>query len=608
MKGTAMVRLIAQLLRPYRWFLLIALTATLVQVGMTLLSPWPFKIIIDSVAYSHPAPQWANWFLPLVGGANIKMRIATLAAAMVVIIAVVNAIAVYITTYLSASIGQWVANDLRIRMYHHLQRLSLSYYHTHQVGTILSTITADVTMIQSFASQSALTMLTDLLTIGALLVAMFVLRWDFALIAVAVLPFVIFFVSRIGSSIKKATTEARERQADIVAEIQEGLESVEEVDAFEREDLEERQVAEISREAVQAALKARRAYAFLLPGISIPVAFCLAFLFWRGSSLLLAGAMTLGKLQVFGNYLARFFPNVQEISQQADPLAQTAVALQRIHAILDADQVTPERPDATDPPPFRGQITFERVAFNYDAESPLLRDISFTADPGELVGIVGPTGSGKSTIVSLIPRFYDADSGTVTIDGADVRNLKLHGLRSQIGFVLQETVLFRGTVHENIAFGRPDATREEVVQAAKLANADEFITRMPHGYDSLVSERGTTLSGGQRQRIGIARALIRDDPILILDEPTAALDAESEDLVTEALKRLMKGRTVLCIAHRLSTIRNANKIVVIKNGVVAEQGTHEELLALNGLYAELHRIQYGEESAQTNPPGDLKPV
>jgi ABC-type multidrug transport system fused ATPase/permease subunit len=608
MKGTSMSRLIAHLLRPYRWFLLIVLAAMLVQVGMTLLSPWPFKIIIDSVAFNHPLPQWANWALPMLGGGNSKMHIATLAAAMVVEIAVVNAIAVYFTTYLASTIGQWMANDLRMRMYHHLQRLSLSYYHTHQVGTILSTITADVTTIQVFASQSAVTMSVDLLTIGALLVMMSALRWDFALVAVAVVPFVIFFVVRIGRAIQKATTEARKRQADMLATVEEGLESVEVVEAFEREDLEERQVAEISREAVQAALKARRAYAFLLPGISIPVSLCLAFLFWRGSYLLLQGAMTLGTLQVFGNYLARFFPMVQDISQQADPMAQTAVALQRIHAILDAGDVTPERPDAIDPPPFRGQVTFEGVAFNYDAESPLLRNICFSVDAGELVGIVGPTGSGKSTVVSLIPRFYDADSGTITIDGVDIRDLKLHGLRSQIGFVLQETVLFRGTVYENIAFGRPDATREEVIQAAKMANADEFISRMPRGYDTLVAERGSTLSGGQRQRIGIARALIRDDPILILDEPTAALDAESEHLVIEALQRLMKGRTVFCIAHRLSTIRNANKIVVIKDGVVAEQGTHEELLALNGLYAELHRIQYGGEPEQTKPPGDLSTV
>jgi ABC-type multidrug transport system fused ATPase/permease subunit len=609
------MRLIREMLRPYRWVLLIAMAAMLVQVAMAVLAPWPLKILIDSVAGNHPVPQWANWGLPLLGGGNRKMHIATLAAAMVVVIAAVNSVATYFNIYFSASIGQWIANDLRIRMYHHLQRLSLRYYHTHQVGAILSTITGDVATIQNFVSVIMLMMLKDVLTIVGMLVVMFALRWDFALITVAVVPFLIFSVTRIGSAIQKATKVSRQREADIVAAVQEGLESVEAVEAFELEELEERQVAKISKGVVEAALKARRVYALLIPVINIPVAFCIAFVFWRGSSLLLAGSLSLGTLQVFANYLARFFEPVQDFSQQANPIAQTAVAVQRINAILDADTMIPEQPDATDPPAFRGHIAFEHVAFDYDAASndghpqkiAVLEDISFAIDPGQLVGIVGPTGSGKSTIVSLILRFYDADSGSITIDGIDIRDLKLHGLRSQIGFVQQDTILFRGTVHDNIAFGRPDATREEVVQAAKLANADEFIIRMPQGYDSLVTEHGTTLSGGQRQRIGIARALIRNNPILILDEPTAALDAESEHLVIEALK-LMEGRTVFCIAHRLSTIRGADMILVIKDGVVAEQGTHEELLALNGLYAELHNIQHGEQSAQTNPPGDLSTV
>ena len=232
------------------------------------------------------------------------------------------------------------------------------------------------------------------------------------------------------------------------------------------------------------------------------------------------------------------------------------------------------------------------MGFGYDPQLPVLHDVTFTISPGQTVGIVGPTGSGKSTIVSLIPRFRDADTGTVKVDGVDVRDYKLRPLRSQIGFVLQDTVLLRGTVRDNIAFGRPDATEDEIVEAAKLANAHEFITRMPMGYDSPVGDRGTTLSGGQRQRIGIARALIRDNPILILDEPTAALDAESEALVVEAMERLMQGRTVITIAHRLSTLRNADKIIVIKDGVVAEEGTHEELLNRDGIYAQLHQLQF----------------
>lgn len=597
-----MFRLIAQLLRPYRWFLLAIFSASLVMTGMTLLAPWPFKFIIDSIGGHHPVPSWLDGPLRLLGTGDIRLRIATLAAIMVVLIAIGGAIANFFNIYFTASIGQWVANDLRTQTYHHLQRLSLRYYHTHRVGSILSTITDDVSTIQGFASTSTISLFTDLLTIVGMLIVMFVMRWDFALIAAAVLPFMIFFVTHVRRAIQHATKDVRKHQADLVAAAQEGLESVETEQAYVHEEIEERQLADIGKMVVIAALKARRIRALLTPVLTIPVAVCTAFIFWRGSYLYVHHAMELGVLQVFSVYLTKFFGPVQDLSGQADTIAQTAVAVQRIQAILDADTIIEERPDATDPPAFRGQIAFENVAFSYDDESPVLRDISFSVEPGELVGIVGHAGSGKSTAISLIARFYDADAGTITIDGVDIKNYKVHGLRSQLGFVLQDTVLFRGTVHDNIAFGA-DVTREEVVEAAKLANADEFITRMPHGYDSKVGERGMTLSGGQRQRIGIARALIRDNPILILDEPTAALDAESEHLVIEALQRLMKGRTVLCIAHRLSTLHDANKIVVIKEGVVAEQGTNQELLALNGLYAEFHRIQYADDSAPTSAGG-----
>jgi len=286
---------------------------------------------------------------------------------------------------------------------------------------------------------------------------------------------------------------------------------------------------------------------------------------------------------------------VQDLAKMTNTIAQTAVGVERVRAILDADDVIPQIPNAIEPQPFRGDIVFQNVGFSYSKESAVLRNVNFQIKAGQMVGIVGPTGSGKSTVVSLIPRFYDPTAGAVMIDGVDIRGYSLSGLRNQIAYVLQETVLFRGTVADNIAYGRGGATRDEIVEAAKLANADEFIGRMPHGYDTMVGDRGDTLSGGQRQRIGIARALIRNNPILILDEPTAALDTESEQLVIEALERLMKGRTVMTIAHRLSTIRDANSILVLKEGAVAEQGTHEELLARGGEYAELYRIQFAKE-------------
>jgi ABC-type multidrug transport system fused ATPase/permease subunit len=322
---------------------------------------------------------------------------------------------------------------------------------------------------------------------------------------------------------------------------------------------------------------------------------------WKGTALIVAGTMTAGALTVYLAYLTKFFKPVKDLAGMTSAIAQTTVALERIQKILSADDIIPERADATDPGRVKGAIRFEHVAFGYGEDAPVLRDVSFEIAPGQIVGVVGPTGSGKSTVLSLIPRFYDPATGRVLIDGTDVATYKLAGLRAQVGFVLQETVLFRGTIRENIAYGRPGATDDEIVAAAKLANADEFISRMPHGYDSVVGERGDTLSGGQRQRIGIARAVIRNSPIMILDEPTAALDTESERLVIEGLQRLMKGRTVIMIAHRLSTIRDADKIIVLKDGVVAEEGSNDELVARGGVYAELHRIQY--ETAPAHAAG-----
>ena len=382
------------------------------------------------------------------------------------------------------------------------------------------------------------------------------------------------------------------KQSEVVAVVQEGLGSVRAVKAFGRQDLELAHLEAASHATVEAALKARQVKSLLSPMVSIVVAICTAIVLWRGTALIVAGTMTAGALTVYLAYLAKFFKPVKDLASMTSAIAQTTVALERIQKILSADEIIREHPEAADPGRVNGAIAFENIAFGYDDETQVLRDVSFKIEPGQVVGIVGPTGSGKSTVLSLVPRFYDPKGGRILIDGVDVATFKLDALRAQVGFVLQETVLFRGTIRENIAYGRPGATDEEIVAAAKVANADEFISRMPHGYDTVVGERGDTLSGGQRQRIGIARAVIRNSPIMILDEPTAALDTESEHLVIDALRELMKGRTVIMIAHRLSTISEADKIVVLKDGVVAEEGSHGELLALDGVYAELHRIQY----------------
>ena len=587
-----MLRFIGSLIRPYRRTLAIILAAMFVETVMSLATPWPLKIILDNVIGNHKMAPWLHHLLgPMLEGGS-RLQIAAVAALLYVLIAIFGAIASYIDNYYTESVGQYVAHDLRMRMYNHLQRLSLGYYSTHQTGTILSTLTTDIQTIQGFASSSTLAILVDLLTIVCMLGLMFWLNWDFTLIAVAVTPFLLLFVSRFKKAVKSATHEVRKEQAEIVAVVQQGLESMQVVKAFGQETAEEDLLAVVSHATVAAALKARSVKALLSPVVTVTVAACTAIVLWRGAVLIVAGAMTIGSLTVYLAYLSRFFKPVKDLATTTNAIAQVAVGAERVRAILDTDTVIPEKPDGLEPITLQGAIELRNVAFGYDPACPILTDVSFTIQPGEFVGIVGPTGGGKSTLVSLLPRFYDVLGGQVLIDGHDVRDYRLKPLRDQIGYVLQETVLFRGTIFENIAFGRPTATREEVIAAATLANADEFIARMPLGYQTLVGERGSTLSGGQRQRIGIARVMVRNNPILLLDEPTAALDSDSEKLVIDALEKLMAGKTVIAIAHRLSTIRDASQIVVLSGGVVAENGTHTQLMARNGIYAELHRTQF----------------
>jgi len=586
-----MTRLVLALVRPYRGWLGVVFAAMLVETLMSLAAPWPLKIVLDNALGHHPLPEWLEWVHD-VGLDRDTMGLALFAALATIVIAGVGAVASYVDNYYTESVGQWVAHDLRMRIYDHLHRLSLKYYEDQSAGTLLSTMTSDVATVQDFASSSTLSILVDLMTIAGMLVLMFWLNWDFALIAVGITPFLLLFIARFKKAVKEATRNVRLHQSEIVAVVQQGLGYVRVVKAYGREDLESARLAEASKATVGAALQARRVKSLLSPVVTIVVALCTGFVLWRGTALILAGAMTVGALTVFLAYLSKFFKPVQDLAKMTNTIAQTAVGLERIDKILAADVVIPEKPDAVMPATLRGDIMFEHVAFAYDAEAPVLRDVSFHITPGQVIGLVGGTGSGKSTIVSLIPRFYDPTAGRITLDGRDLTEYKVHPLRDQIGYVLQETVLFRGTIRENIAYGRPDATDADIVAAAKLANADEFIARMPHGYDSHVGERGDTLSGGQRARIGIARAVIRNTPLLILDEPTAALDTESEHLVVEALTRLMKGRTVIMIAHRLSTIRQADKIIVLEQGVVAEEGPHDVLLRNNGPYAALYRVQF----------------
>jgi ABC-type multidrug transport system fused ATPase/permease subunit len=571
--------MIADLARPYRRLLLVILAAMIIETLAGLAGPWPLKVVIDNIAAADRRPDWPT--------------LAVLAASAVVLIALVHGAASYVDNYYTESVGQRVANDLRMRVYDHLECLSFSYYDTHQTGELLSTITDDVATVQDFISSSTLSIVIDTLTIVGMLALMFWLNWRFSLFVLLITPVLLVFINRFRTAVKLAMREVRRRESDIVSVIQTGLESIRTVQAFDARETEVARLDQASRATVDAALNARRVKSFLSPSIDLVVAMCTAVVLWRGAALTVSGAMTAGALVVFLAYLAKFFKPVQDLAKMTNTIAQTNVALERITSILDIEINVQERDDARDPEPFAGAILFEHVAFSYSPNAVVLRDVSFEIKPGQFVGVVGATGGGKSTIASLIPRFYDPTGGRILIDGVDVREFTLRGIRRQIGFVLQDTVLFRGTVRDNIAYGRHRASDEEIVRAAHLANAHEFIMKMPGGYDAPIGERGVTLSGGQRQRIGIARAFIRKAPILILDEPSAALDADAEQQVLDGLERLAHSRTVIMIAHRLHTLRRADLILVLDAGEIAEKGTHDELLALNGVYARLYHTQMG---------------
>jgi subfamily B ATP-binding cassette protein MsbA len=584
--------------------LTIALLAVLGETLTDVLEPWPIKIVVDNLLESQKLPGWLSGIVSGLFGQD-KLAILNFAVAAVAAIAVIGAVSSYVEKYLTTSVGQWVMHDLRRTLYNHIQWLSLAEHDQARTGDLITRVTSDIEAIQDFISSALLGMLVNGMTLVGMIGVMFYINWRFTLIALLIAPALFLVVYSFTRRIKKASRAVRKKQSELVSVVQEVLTSIRVVKAFAREDYEQQRFESQSLESVETALRARSIKAKLSPFVEVLVAAGTCLVLGYGARLALAGQLSAGVLIVFLLYLGKMYKPMRELSKMADTVSKAVVGYERIQEVLEIESRVRDRPRARRAPRFKGKIEFDHVSFSYDGGQPVLKDISFRIDPGQVVAIVGPTGTGKTTIISLISRFYDPRSGQVKIDGTDIRRYTQKSLREQISFVLQETLLFRAPVWQNIAYGKPDAPREQIIRAAQLANAHEFIEKMPEGYDTMVGERGVTLSGGERQRIAIARAIIRNTPILILDEPTSGLDAASEQVVIEALSRLMEGKTSVVIAHHLDTIRHADIILVFKDSELVERGTHEELLAAGGVYAELYRIQTSEDAERrANQPAD----
>ncbi len=587
-----------RLLRPHAKSLALGILVVAGGSIADLLQPWPLKIIIDTVLKGHVGKGWLN-DLVLDFAGNNQLEILRFAALAVLAIAALGACCSYAEKSLTTTIGQKVLHELRRTLYAQIQRLSLAYHDRKQTGDLISRVTGDIDSVQGFLASGLLSTLVSLLTLFGMIGVMFSISWKFTLIALSIVPVLFAVVLTYTRKIKKASRAVRKKEGEMVSIIHEVFSAVRVVRAFAREDYEQRRYEVESMESVSMALRARGLKAKLSPMVEMIVAAGTCMVLWFGARMVLDGSLSTGSLIVFVLYLGKMYKPMQELSKMTDTYTKAAVAWERIQEVLQTRRDVEDLPGALPAPPFRGEIEFDHVDFNYNPNAPVLRDVNLHIAPGEMAALVGHTGSGKSTITSLVARFYDPTSGVVKIDGYDVRQLQQTSLRQQISFVLQETLLFHGTIATNIAYGKSGATVEEIVRAAEQANASEFIDKMPDGYDTVVGERGVTLSGGQKQRIAIARALIRNLPILILDEPTSGLDAESEQLVFDALDRLMEGKTSIVIAHRLATIRRADKIFVIEGGAIVETGKHEDLLARGGLYARLHEIQFRTQASVT---------
>ncbi|MEA3339458.1 MAG: ABC transporter ATP-binding protein, partial [Chloroflexota bacterium] len=526
-----------------------------------------------------------------------RMDVIVQAAAGMVGVAIGGSLFTFLQGALAARIAQGVAYDLRNQLYTKIQSLSFSYHDKAQTGQLLTRATSDVEMMHQFIGMGFIQFLSAILMMAGSIVLLFVTDWQLALIMLVLVPLTFGIFGLFASKARPLFTKIQQRLAELNTVLQENLIGVRVVKAFARESYEHARYTQANQNLFDLNLIVGRMFAAAMPLIFLIANLSLLAVYWIGGYQAIAGHISVGRIVAFANYMMMAFFPMLMLGMIMAMISRAGASAERVFEILDAQSEVAEKAEAIELASIRGRVAFEQVRFRYFGGGELvLDDVDFAAEPGQTVALLGATGSGKSTIINLIPRFYDATEGRVTIDGHDVRDVTLDSLRQQIGIVLQETTLFSGTIRENVAFGRPEASLDEIIAAAKAAEAHDFIASFPKGYDTPVGERGTTLSGGQKQRIAIARALLLDPHILILDDATSSVDYETEYRIQQALERLMKGRTSFVIAQRVATVLNADQILVLERGEIAARGTHEELLRESSIYAEIYYSQLEGET------------